>query len=182
MLLRHLQLVKIRPKSGVLDLKRTASHVVASSYEHTSKVNMACPPFGKKLRFAKATYQLVAALAEDATPKSTDVGTPPWVSVFKGFGEEKGVGFNLETCTAVELNDALGQFCDSLRTKEPGRRHLQESTYLSAHAAMGCYVSKDMNCPFDIFQTPELQASNRVLDSVLKKNMNDGVERQVEHR
>ena len=134
---------------------------------------MACLPPAKKPRFAEASSQLVAKVVEDATPKTTKVGTSFWVAVFNIFCEEKGVDINLESCTTVELNDALSRFFISVRTKKGG---VYKQSYLSVRAAIGHYVSKDINRPFNVFQTPELQASNRVLDGVLTKNNNDGEE------
>ena len=129
----------------------------------------------KKHWFAEASSQLVAMAVEDVTPKSTKIETSFWVALLNSFCEEKGVGINLETCTVAELNDALSRFyAVSLRTKEGGV--YKGSSYLSARAAIGRYVSKDINRLFNIFKTPELQASNRVLDGVIKKNRNDGVD------
>ena len=91
--------------------------------------------------------QLVAKVVEDATPKSTKVATSFWVAVFKSFCEEEGVDINLEACTAIELSDALSRFYVSLRTREGGV--YKRSSYLSVRAAIGRYVSKDINGPFE---------------------------------
>ena len=112
---------------------------------------MAFPPPGKKPRFPGAISQIVAKAVKDATSKSANVATSFWIQVFKSFCEEKDVDINLETCTTVELNDALSRFYVSLRTKEGGV--YKRSSLLSARAAIGRYVSKDINRPFNVFQT-----------------------------
>ena len=136
-------------------LKRTAGHVVASFLRPSSsgqhglsasrKETSVCR--GKKSACRQGSLRCDSEIDESC---------------------RKGVDINLETCKAVELNDVPSRFYVSLGTKEGGV--YKRSSYFSARAAICRYVSKDITRPFNVFQTPESHASNRVLDGVLKKN------------
>ena len=77
------------------------------------------------------------------------------------------------------MNDVLCQFYKCLRTKAGG--FYKKASYLSARASFGCYVTVDLKRPLNIFQTPELQVSNRVLKAVLIENRMCG-ESSTEHK
>lgn len=141
---------------------------------------MSSPPLPKKPRFAEASENDIAQVLEDAVPKSTKKATSFWVNVFSSFLAESGLRLDLQTCSGTELNDVLGRFYLSLRNKEGGI--YKKSSYLAARAAIGRYVTSDLKRPFNVFQSPELQGSNRVLDGVLKKNKADGVEKLMVHK
>ena len=141
---------------------------------------MSCPPPAKKPRFAEASEKDVAQVVEDAVPTATKKATSFWLDVFSSFIAESGIHLDLKTCSATELNGVLGRFYVSLRNKEGGM--YMKNSYLAARAAIGRHVTVNLKRPFNVFQSPELQGSNRVLDGVLKKNKSEGVEKSVVHK
>jgi len=130
-------------------------------------------------RFGDASEDEWRELVESAVPANTKRSTKFWVGVFNEFCEEKGIVIDLKTCGVLDLNRALCRFYRGLRTKNS--QFYKKASYLAARASLGRYVTVDLQRNFNLFQTLELQESNRVLNAVLIENKMRG-EPQTVHK
>ena len=128
-------------------------------------------------RFGDATKEELDALVRSAVPKNTRVATSFWINIFPEFCQERRVSIQFQTCTAEELIDALFRFYKGLRTKAGG--FYKKLSYLSARGSIGRYFTVELKRPFNVFQTPALQESNRVLNAVLVENKTRGEDSTV---
>ena len=118
-----------------------------------SNENPSRPPFGD------ATKEELDAFVRSAVPKNTRVATSFWINVFREFCQERRVRIEFVTCTAEELNDAFCRFYKGLRTKAGG--FCKKPSYLSARGSIGRHFTVELKRPFNVFQTPAFQKSNR---------------------
>ena len=116
-------------------------------------------------------------LLRDAVPKKTRQSTEFWVRVVKGFSSEKGLDVNLETDSEEKLDSFTFYSC--VRTAK-GELY-QRSGYISARAAIQRHLIP-LGRDVTIFASQSFQASNAMLDAVLKANKRDGKERKVQHK
>ena len=111
-------------------------------------------------------------------PAKTRVATDFWLRVFQIFCAEKGNNFDLATCSASDLDDCLKKFYGGLRTKK-GVTY-QKGSYMSARSAIQRHLTY-LKRPFNVRSNSVLNASDRILDAVLKRNKAHGLAKPVEH-
>ena len=118
-------------------------------------------------RFSDVTNSQLADIVDAAQPKSTKDATKFWIGVLFKFCQERNLEFDLDSCSASDLNEILQLFYAGLRTKTGGV--YKRASYLAVRAA----VQRELQArrrSFNIFTDHAFKQSNVVLDGVLKKN------------
>ena len=133
----------------------------------------------EKPRFDDASEEELKQLVEASVPVNTKKATAFWVGVFNDFCKEKEIDLDLKKCSPSELNGVLSRFYRGLRMKNGGT--YKRSSYTAARASIARYIMVELGRPLNIFQAPELQDSNRVLNAVLVEHKRLG-EPSVSHK
>ena len=130
-------------------------------------------------RFDALSFAQEDKLLEQAVPAKTCIATDFWLGVFQTFCAEKGINIDLATCSASDLDDCLKKFYGGLRTKK-GLTY-QKGSYMSARSAIQRHLTY-LKRPFNVRSDSAFNASNRILDAVLKHNKAHGLAKPVEHK
>lgn len=141
--------------------------------------NMAWEETRRIHRFDDLSFAQEDKLLEQAVPAKTRVATDFWLGVFQTFCAEKGINIDLATCSASDLDDCLKKFYGGLRTKK-GLTY-QKGSYMSARSAIQRHLTY-LKRPFNVRSDSAFNASNRILDAVLKHNKAHGLAKPVEHK
>ena len=129
--------------------------------------NMAWQETRRIHRFDDLSFAQEDKLLEQAVLAKTRVATDFSLSVFQTFCAEKGINIDLATCSASDLDDCLKKFYGGLRTKK-GLTY-QKGSYMSARSAILHHLTY-LKRPFNVRTDSVFNASNRILDAVLKHN------------
>ena len=137
------------------------------------------PEVRPRHRFQDMSSSQEEEVLTTAVPTSTRISNEFWVRTLMSFAREKKINLDLNTCTAAQLNDCLKSFYFGLRTKN-GKVY-QRNSYVAARSAIQRQLTS-LKRPFNLRCDSDFASSNRLLDTVLKKNKAEGKARPVQHK